>query len=156
MPKYKVKVRGDNRKTVGSRGDFGLQKSSKDAWKWVSWSKLKSASEASGGPNRLVVYLKLKAALGDRWVSDEEWVLDLAGAMKRAKGLIASGQADYVSIDAHAYRTMDDMGPRAYDVITYERGPSSNPRIASPPKRAPKKNPAKPGRMTALNKLTKV
>lgn len=125
--KYPVVVTTDNRKDLGSRRDFELQRSEKDAWKPVSWTSLKKAAQEETGTRRPRVDIVLRAALDNEWIDKgQDFGYDSAGALRVAKMLIRDGLADSVYVDAMYFRPFSQREHRtAHDLFRLERGEGS-------------------------------
>lgn len=123
-----VTVDVDNRKEIGSRHDFELQRSEKDAWKPVSWARLKRAAQEETGTRRPHVNLVLRAAKGNEWLGrEQDFGLDSTGALRAAKLLIRDGRADSVWVDARYSRVFSERGPTSHTLFHLRRGTQSNP-----------------------------
>lgn len=138
--KYSAIIDTDNRKELGSRRDFELHRSDRDAWKPVSWARLKKAVKEEIGTRRPKVNLVLRAAKGNEWLDDgQDFGLDSAGALRTAKKLIQDGLADSVWINVRYGRVFAERGTASHTLF-YLRRAERNPRTHASRSR-PKKNP---------------
>jgi hypothetical protein len=151
-----VVIHHDERKEVGSRRDFELHRSDKDAWKPVSWAQLKKAAQTEKGIRALSVRLLLHAAKENEWLGDyQDFGLDLPGAIKAAKELIRKNLADSVWIEAEYWRPFAERSTTMHTVMNLRhRGHRA---FENPPRRRrrARRNPAG-GDLKKLSKLTRV